>query len=148
MWSPDEFPGADNVPWQLLIRARYVDEIDAIVAHTVVSSLAPLMAKQRARNLAATMTKVAAVDGGKRVELAADQRIAALSAFADWDGEICPVGWPWPWPWPPRPRWLRDFDDPAISLALDGVSKLVKGAGSQGLAAAVEEAIGHGGFRG
>ena len=22
MWDPEHFPGADNVPWQLLIRAR------------------------------------------------------------------------------------------------------------------------------
>lgn len=148
MWTPDDFPGAGNVPWALLIRARYADEIDAIVGHTVVASLAPLMAKQRASHLAATIGKVTSGDGGTRVELGAEQRIAALGAFADWDGEICPVRWPWPWPWPPRPRWFRDLDDPALTLALDGVSRLVKGAGSQGLAAAVEEAVGHGGFRG
>lgn len=147
MWLPEDYPGG-NVPWQLLIRARYADEVDAIVGHIFLRSVGPLMAKERVRNLAATMAKLVAVDGGKRVELGADQRIVAFGAFAEWDGDICPVRWPWPWPWPPRSRWLRDFDDPAINLALDAGLKLVNGAGSQEFAEAIEQAVGGGGFRG
>ncbi|RMB61598.1 hypothetical protein [Tessaracoccus antarcticus] len=147
MWTQDGFPGADKVPWQLLIRARFVDEIDAIVAHTVVTTLAPLMGKERGRHLAGVAAGAVMTDGAQRVELGAEQKMAALSAFTDWDGEICPVGWPWPWPWPKRPRWFGEFDDPAILLALDAVRALTRGAGSKQLAAAVDEAVGQGQLR-
>ena len=147
MWTQDDFPGADKLPWQLLIRARFVDEIDAIVAHTVVRTLAPLMAKDRARNLAGVAAKAVATDGAKRVEVSGDQRMSALGAFADWDGEICPRWWPRP-PFPPRRRWYGEFDDPAIVLALGAVQALVKGAGSDHLADALDGAIGGGQLRG
>ena len=32
MWDPEGFPGADTVPWPLLIRARYQFELDAVIA--------------------------------------------------------------------------------------------------------------------
>ena len=146
MWTQDGFPGADKVPWQLLIRARFVDEIDAIVAHTVVATLAPLMGRERGRNLAGIAVEAVMADGGQRVELDTERRMSALDAFVDWDGDICPVGWPRRWP--PRPKWIDEFDDPAILLALDSVLALVKGAGSEQFGKALEGVIGADQFRG
>lgn len=147
MWTQDDFPGADKVPWQLLIRARFVDEIDAIVAHTVVQALAPLMSKERAHNLAGVAAKAALTDRAERVELDIDQRMTGLSAFCDYDDELCPRWWPGP-PFPPRKRWFGEFDDPAILLALDSVQALVRGAGSEQLGKALEGVIGGDQFRG
>ena len=39
MWDPENFPGADHVPWQLLIRARFAYEIDAALASVIVSRI-------------------------------------------------------------------------------------------------------------
>ena len=39
MWTPDDFPGADNVPWQLLIRARFAHEIDAIIGSIAINAV-------------------------------------------------------------------------------------------------------------
>lgn len=131
MWAPDDFPGADNVPWQLLIRARFEHEIDAVVSHVVVASLGPLLAVKKAHHLAGAASKFNAAIGDKQnqVELSAEQRINALNAFADWDGEICPRWWPRP-PFPPRRRWTEDFDDPIVGIALDVSARLVGAAGS------------------
>lgn len=141
MWTSENFPGADKVPWQLLIRARYVDEIDAIVAHTVVQSLTPLLAKERARNLAEGAASAVKGNGSKRVEVTPDRRQSAMHAFVEWDGEICPRWWPWPWPWPPGTR-FDSFDDPALRLAVGPVHALVRGAGSDELGQVLEGAIG------
>ena len=139
MWSQDDFPGVGAVPWQLIIRARYVDEIDAIVAHTVVRTLGPLLSRDRARELAGVAAKATAVDGSQRVELSTDQRMAALTAFDDWDDGICPR-W-WPFPWPPRPHGLEDFDDPAILIAVNAGRALVSSAASEQLGRALEGTV-------
>ena len=56
MWTQDDFPGADHVPWQLLIRARFVHEIDAVIASRVVTRLAPALGREKAVRLAAAGT--------------------------------------------------------------------------------------------
>jgi hypothetical protein len=57
MWDVDRFPGAEHVPWQLLIRARYAHELDAgdvgrgrlrrlVVRDAVAATLAPEAARR------------------------------------------------------------------------------------------------------
>ena len=40
MFNPDDFVSARDIPWQLLIRAKYTYEIDALIASTVVRAVA------------------------------------------------------------------------------------------------------------
>lgn len=146
MWTQDSFPGADKVPWQLLIRARYQDEIDAVVAHSVLVGLAPLLSREKAYRLGEMAAEVTRRDGSKRLELEPTQKLAALDSFVEWDGEICPP-WPWPIPWPPAP-WppvpfrFDDFDDPALSLAVDAAHSLLRGAASEQVRERFREVIG------
>lgn len=148
MWTQDNFPGADKVPWQVLIRARYQDEIDAVVAHSVLVGLAPFLSKDNAYRLAKMAAEVTQRDGSKRSELKPDRKLAALDSFVEWDGDICPPWprrWPLPWPptpWPPAPFRFDDFDDPALSLAVDAAHSLLRGAASEHVREQFREIIG------
>jgi len=121
MWTQDDFPGADHVPWQLLIRARFVHEIDAVIASRVVTRLAPALGREKAVRLAAAGT----VRRGK--EEATDAHIVgALRGLAAWeegDG-ICPENWPFRWP--PKKKGFEDFDDPMVLAVIDGTFDLLR----------------------
>ena len=71
MWDPEHFPGADNVPWPLLIRARYQFEVDAIVASVIVRNVAALGTAAIAEEIGLAAAKAVAVsrevNGRKKV---------------------------------------------------------------------------------
>ncbi len=126
MWTPDDFPGADNVPWQLLIRARFAHEIDAIVGSIVIKAVERVAA-------ADVVTKVAqvaneSVKGRDPVKTGSRQILAALVAADDFD-DWC--GTPWPhWPGPPRPKWFEEFGDPMFQVVVSRAADFVNAAGS------------------
>jgi hypothetical protein len=128
MWDIDHFPGADHVPWQLLIRARLVHELDAAVASTIVGQVSAVASTKVAH---AVMR--AAYDGGangNREEASGEQRLAAFDAVLDFD-DWC--GTPWPHRWPgPRPH-LDDLSDPITEVVLGKALELVRRAGSEEL---------------
>ena len=122
MWAPDDFPGADSVPWPLLIRARYAHEIDAVIASRLVGRLAPALGLSKAVRLA----EVARVQRSDE-PATAEMKVNALSAIADWeDGEICPRNWPRGWP--PKRRGFEELDDPLVSLALEASLEVIRAA--------------------
>ena len=65
MWDSDNFPGADNVPWQLLIRARFAHEIDAILASVVVARVGAVASVDITRQVAAVAQGVIAAERGE-----------------------------------------------------------------------------------
>ncbi len=139
MWDPDDFPGASNVPWQILIRARYAHEIDAVVASIAVRAVsavaADVVVSEIARTAAATAFPV------DRQAATPEQQLSALSAVADFD-EFCgnlPRYWRGP---PPRPKYLDRFGDPLAQLVLDRAASLVERAGSHELQGALGEVLG------
>jgi hypothetical protein len=111
MWTPDDFPGADNVPWQLLIRARFAHEIDAVIASLIVNQVGGKLGTKRAVQLARAGT----VQHSKEAATS-EQKVAVLGLLADWDGEICPKNWPFRWP--PRKRGFEELDDPITVIGL------------------------------
>jgi hypothetical protein len=118
MWTPDDFPGADNVPWQLLIRARFAHEIDAIIASLVVNQLGARLGRAQATRL----VEAAVVKRGKDTATA-EQKVAVISQLADWDGEICPPNWPFRWP--PKKRGFEELSDPITVIGLARAQELV-----------------------
>lgn len=139
MWTPDDFPGADHVPWQLLIRARYVFELDAVIASRVVRALAEVLPATAAAELSRAATR--ALTAVPRTPVKAATTTRALTAFADFD-DWCGTKWPrWPWPWP-GPRWFDprelitdgrltvEFADPIAIATLGRARAFVDAAGS------------------
>ncbi|QEO10587.1 hypothetical protein [Protaetiibacter larvae] len=116
MWDPEHFPGADNVPWQLLIRARFAFEIDAVIASQIVHALAEVLPTKAVVQLSRAATQ--AVAAGSRAKVAPETTLGALSAAADFD-DWCGTTWPrWPFPWP-GPRRFEDLVDPIAVLTID-----------------------------
>lgn len=131
MWTSEDFPGAKNVNWQLLIRARYVHEIDATLASTVVRAVGSLASVGAGKALAVAAEK--ALSGERPVEASAQHRVTALTAMLDWD-EWCGTPWPHHWGWPPRCHdGFDDLSDPLTSVFADRALQLVKAAGSEAL---------------
>ena len=147
MWTPEDFPGADHVPWQLLIRARFVYELDAVVASHVVHALAQVLPAKAVAEFAHVATRAAA--SAPQEKVGQETAFAALSAYADFD-DWCGTKWPrWPFPFP-GPRHLDDVIDPLAVATLERARAFVAAAGSpelqKGLGAALDELAGS--FRG
>lgn len=126
MWDSDNFPGADHVPWQLLIRARFANEIDRVVASTVVHAVSGVAPVRVATEIASAASAGTAVG----IKATPEQRVAALEAAADFE-DICPP--PRHWPPRPHPHWLDELGDPISSLVLAKALDLVRAAGSDEL---------------
>ncbi|MBO9521078.1 MAG: hypothetical protein J7518_06025 [Nocardioidaceae bacterium] len=129
MWDPDNFPGADNVPWQLLIRARFVHELDAVIASTVVHHVAAVASVDATRTVAGAAQK--AIAHASREQASPEQRVAAFDAAMDFD-DWCPTR-PRPWPWPGPRRDFAELADPIADLVITKAAELVKVGGSEAL---------------
>jgi len=126
MWDIDNFPGADHVPWQLLIRARLVDEIDAVLASAVVRQVSAV-ASSKVAHAVATAAE-AGIVGGIRERATAEQRVAAFDAALEFD-DWC--GTPWPHRWPgPKPK-FGDLFDPMAEVVFGRALDLVQNGGSE-----------------
>jgi len=55
MWDPEHVPGVDHVPWQLLIRARFAHELDAVLASVVVERFGAVVSVEVTRKVAETL---------------------------------------------------------------------------------------------
>jgi hypothetical protein len=128
MWDADNFPGAENVPWQLLIRARLVREIDAVLASAIVSQVGAVASKKVTHAVA--MSAQAGIAGANREQASTEQRVAAFDAALDFD-DWC--GTSWPHRWPPRPKGMDDLADPITEVVLGKALELVRLAGSEEL---------------
>jgi hypothetical protein len=127
MWDIDNFPGADHVPWQLLIRARLVHELDAVIASAIVREVSEVASSKVAHHVARAAQE--AVVEGSREQASSEQRIAAFDAMLDFD-DWC--GTP-PRRWPgPRPH-FDDLSDPIAEVVLRQAFDLVQRAGSEQL---------------
>jgi hypothetical protein len=154
MWDIDHFPGADKVPWQLLIRARYAHEIDAVVASHVVNTVAGALPRQTAVQFARNATRAVAAGSREPVERETGARaLIAFAEFDDWCGTMWPrwPRWPFPFPFPgpwPDPRELDEsfILDPITVLTLDRAREFVEAAGSpefqKNFGAALDEVAG------
>jgi len=132
MWTYDDFPGADSVPWQLLIRARFQYQIDAIIASSVVHTIAKVATADvtaKVAEVAAQAVTRAAADQG---EVSGERRGQFMDAVANWDGELCPRWWRY-FPVPPKPRWIEEFGDPMFLVTIGQALEFVNAAGSPGL---------------
>jgi hypothetical protein len=130
VWGPDDVPDFRATPWQLLIRARYVHELDAVLASMVVNKLEPYASREAVRTLASA-AHVLGVD--RPEEASAEQRMAVLDAVLEW--EDWPCGTPVPGhhgPVGPR-RVFDDIGDPMAGVLFAKSSELVERAGSEAL---------------
>jgi hypothetical protein len=145
MWDPDNFPGADHVPWQLLIRARFAHEIDAVLASVVVARVGAVASVDVARKVAAVAQDAITAD---REKVSTAGKLRALSAAADFDDWWC--GTPWPHQWPPKPHGVfDDFNDPITSLVVEQALGMVNAGGSEALQKSLGDVLSEvGGLRG
>jgi hypothetical protein len=145
MWDPDNFPGADHVPWQLLIRARYAHEIDAVLASVVVARVGAVASDGVTRKVATVAQDAISPD---REKVSAAGKLRALSAAADFDDWWC--GTPWPRHWPPKPHGvLDDLSDPIMGLVVEQALTMVRAGGSEALQKALGDVLDEvGGLRG
>jgi hypothetical protein len=145
MWTAEDFPGADKVPWQLLIRARFVRELDVVIASTVVNRVMLVASPEVSAQVA-----MAASDALRTLpeeKASSEARLTAAVAVADFI-DICPP-WPWPWPrpwpqpgpwpWPgpnpgPWPGPWEKISHPMADLVLRGAVDLLETAASPELA--------------
>jgi hypothetical protein len=132
MWTPDDFPGAGNVPWQLLIRARLVDEIDAALASAIVRAVANVGSREQVVELA----RAAHAGLAPREEATAEQRVSAIDAAAEFD-DWCGNGWRWP-----RPHGLDELGDPAAVVVYAAARQLVQAGASANLQKSMGSALG------
>jgi len=139
MWTSDDFPGADHVPWQLLIRARYQYQVDAVIAAMVAR--AALQVAPRSVCTQVAKAAMEAMSFGGREEVPAERRIAMLETVADWDGELCPR----PFPWPHRDE-LFEVGDPTTVIVAERAAAILAAAGSDQLQKALTGAFEQGGF--
>jgi hypothetical protein len=145
MWDPENFPGADNVPWQLLIRARFAHEIDAVLASVVAARVGAVAPVQ----VAARVVEAALHARGADIEkVTAATKVRALSAAADFDDWWC--GTPWPRHWPPKPHGIfDDLGDPIAPLVIEQALAMVRAGGSEALQKTLGEVLAEaGGLRG
>lgn len=128
MWDPEHFPGADNVPWQLLIRARYQYELDAVVASTIVGNIARFGSESLANKVGLAATKAVALSRESNRKDKANRSDSMMSALADFD-DWCGTGWPRrPWPRP------KSFDlDPLVIVLADRAIGVLNALGSDHL---------------
>lgn len=135
MWTPEDFPGADNVPWQLLIRARFVRDVDAFVATAIVRQVSQVASFEVATRVAEAAAE--GMKGAAAEKVSRTGRADALGAVADFI-DICPPWpWPWPWPWPGPWPWLEGrenpwekFGSPYQGTVLTGALDLLRKVGS------------------
>lgn len=144
MWDPDNFPGADNVPWQLLIRARFAYEIDAVLASVVVSRVGTVASVDVTRQVAEI---AASAVSGQREKASSSTKLRALSALADFD-DWCGTNWPRPWP-PKKNDVFDDLSDPIAGLVIEQAHATVLAGGSDVLQKSLGQALAEvGGLRG
>jgi len=145
MWDPDNFPGADHVPWQLLIRARYAHELDAVLASVVVARVGAVASVEITRKVAEVAAQAISAD---REKVSAATKVRAMSAAADFDDWWC--GTPWPRHWPPKPHGLfDDLSDPIAGLVIEQALTMVRGGGSEALQKSLGDVLAEaGGLRG
>ena len=130
MWDIDHFPGADHVPWPLLIRARFVHQIDAVLASVIVNQVGAVASAEVTRAVARAAHET--IGSGRAEDVTPEQRVAAFDAVLDFD-DWCPTRPRHPWPWPgPRPR-FEELSDPIAEVVLQQAYDLVQRAGSEDL---------------
>jgi len=138
MWTSDDFPGADHVPWQLLIRARTQFEVDALVASQIVRAVSLLASEGVAKELAQTATKAVAASRVAHSGKESSNLGFSLSAFDDFE-DWCGTRWPhW---WGPKPHGGGlggpGDPDPIIVAIADKALVLLRAAGSPQLQGAM-----------
>ena len=137
MWDIDHFPGADHVPWQLLIRARYAHELDAVLASVVVARVGAVASVDITRQVASVAQDAITAD---REKVTAATKVRAMSAAADFDDWWC--GTPWPRHWPPKPRGVfDDLSDPIAGLVIEQALTMVRAGGSEALQKSLGEVL-------
>jgi hypothetical protein len=124
-----------HVPWQLLIRARTVDEVDAVISSVELGRLAEVASVEAVRTLADAAGRAR---GAAPEPATAEQKLSVLSAVADFDDWYC--GSVPRRPWPHRGDVLDSVSDPVTAQVARGARELV-GAGSQALQKTVGEAL-------
>ncbi|MCW2754293.1 MAG: hypothetical protein JWQ32_1704 [Marmoricola sp.] len=124
MYGPDDNIDFSSIPWQLLIRARYAYEVDAVIASIVarqVTAFAPT-------NVAHAVTAAAreSVSGANREHATPEAKVTALSAVADYDDNWCGT------PYPHHPH-FSELGDPLSEVVIAQSLELVQRAGSEEL---------------
>ena len=144
MWDAEHFPGVNNVPWQLLIRARYAYEIDAVLASVVVARVGEVASASIGRKVAEVAQEAVTAE---REKATSTGRLRALSAVADFD-DWC--GNSWPRPWPPKPHGVfDDVSDPITELVIEHALTMVRSGGSEALQKTLGDVLAEvGGLRG
>jgi hypothetical protein len=124
----DQDTDLSHIPWQLLIRARTVSEIDAVVSSVVLARVAEVASVEMTRKVAVAASEAA---GASSERASAEQVVAALVAAADFDDWYCSTMSHRTWP--RHGGLLDDLSDPIASIVFEGAQRLVGAGGSETL---------------
>lgn len=124
MFAPDDTVDVSKVAWQLLIRARYAYEIDAVIASIVTRQVTAFASTSVAHAVAVAARE--SVSSSNREHAAPEAKLAALAAVADLDDTWCGT------PYPHHPH-FADVGDPLSELVISHAFELVRRAGSESL---------------
>ena len=134
----DQDTDLSHIPWQLLIRARTVAEVDAVVTSVVLGRLAEVASVEVIRKVASAASEVARE--GSEEKATPQHVLGALGAAADFDDWFCGTP-PRPRPWPHRGDLLDGISDPITPLVIAGAIRLVEAGGSEALQKTVGQAL-------
>ena len=134
----DQDTDLSHIPWQLLIRARTVAEVDAVVTSVVLGRLAEVASVEVIRKVASAASEVARSGAGEQAT--PEHVLGALGAAADFDDWFCGTP-PRPRPWPHRGDLLDQISDPITPLVIAGAIRLVEAGGSEALQKTVGQAL-------
>lgn len=140
MWSSEDFPGARNVAWPYLIRARYQLELDAAIASIITRAVLQVAPREFGQLVARAAVEAIGFDGASE-EAPPGNRLNLLTQLAEWDGELCPR----------PPRWphfdeLDEIGDAFQVVVLQRAAELLRIAGSDQLQKVLGGALERGGF--
>jgi hypothetical protein len=144
----DGWPDAQGIPWQELIRIRYLYQVDVLVLAAVQRAVASRLPAGSGREFARQATGIAAaVGGGHRdpQELPEARLGAVVGALADFDDDWCGTR---PRPWPHRAEGAEGDRSPwqagglaEVVLAIDAATRLAANIGTPDLQRALGTAM-------
>lgn len=136
MWSQEDYP-TGSIPFQLLIRARYLHEVDAVLGSVIVQTLRGVASREV--TVAVSRAANATVFGRQDEKADAEHTLSAMRALADFD-DWCGNGWHYGRG--PHPHGLEGVDDPIASIVLSRAADLVRIAGSEALQTSLGRLLG------
>lgn len=138
MFGPDqEF--SSSLPWPLIVRARFADEYDAIVAAALLDRVAAVAPEPVVRRVAAAVQD--GLGRSEHVELEPAAKLGRIVGFLDFDPTDKLPSWIFTWPPKKSDPGLSELPSPMVRLAVASLEPALRACASPHLAELVVEQL-------